>query len=140
MLLAYHTFCLQAIVYSFVKASHNEADNVLSIIRAFRVASGQVINFQKSGCFFSKKVHPDKCVSLIRSLNVKKTELGDKYLGIPLFINRNKTESFKHFSDHFNKKNATWKRKHLIYIGWSVMVHQNVEENMYPYIIRWFRV
>ncbi|XP_026458485.1 uncharacterized protein LOC113358999 [Papaver somniferum] len=109
----------------FTKASHQEADNMMSLIKDFGYVSGQVINFQKSGCFFSKNVHPDVCVSLIRSLNVKKIGLDDKYLGIPLLIGRSKNQAFSHLVNNFDRKVPNWKGKNFTQAGRYVMV-QNV--------------
>lgn len=107
----------------FTKATHDEANSLMSLIKNFSLISGQVINFQKSGCFFSKNVHPDHFVSLIRSLNVKKVDLNDKHLGIPLFLKRSKNESFSFLTDHFANGVAKWKCKNLTQSGRSIMVN-----------------
>lgn len=59
----------------FAKAFHSEVQNLLSLIKDFSLVSGQVINLQKSGCFFSNNVHPEHAVSLINDLKVKKITL-----------------------------------------------------------------
>ncbi|XP_026396895.1 uncharacterized protein LOC113291592 [Papaver somniferum] len=93
---------------------HDEVDSLMSLITDFSACSGQVINIQKSGCFFSKNCNPDFFVSLIRQLNIGKIDLNEKYLGIPLFIRRSKSEAFGHLADHFDKRAAKWKAYRVI--------------------------
>ncbi|XP_026434672.1 uncharacterized protein LOC113332339 [Papaver somniferum] len=99
----------------FAKASHTEANNLLGLIKDFCMASGQVINLQKSGCFFSNNVHPDHVVSIINDLKVKKIALNEKHLGLPLFITSSRTDSFNYLNDHFDKMVAKWKAWKLIH-------------------------
>lgn len=123
----------------FAKASHSKAANLLSLIKDFSLASGQVINLQKSGCFFSSNVHSAQAVSLINDLKVKKIVLNEKYLGIPLFITRSRTDSFNYLNDHFDKRVAKWKGNHFNQDGRSVMV-QNVLKSSPIYHMNTFTI
>ncbi|XP_026459906.1 uncharacterized protein LOC113360630 [Papaver somniferum] len=113
----------------FTKATHSETSNLMSLIKDFSSICGQMINFEKSACFFSKNVQPDHCVSLIRAMNVKKVELNEKYLGIPLFITRNRTESMSHLSTHHNSIVSNWKGKHLAQAGRSILVQHTLKSS-----------
>lgn len=64
----------------FSNASHEEANNLMSLINDFSTCSDQVINLQKYGCFFSKNCKQDFCVSLIRQLKIKKIDLKENTL------------------------------------------------------------
>lgn len=113
----------------FSNASHEEADNLMSLIHDFGACSGQVINLQKSGSYFSKNCNPDFCVSLIRQLKIKKIDLKEKYLGIPLFIGRSNNETFDNLSHHFDKRAVKWKGKHFTQSGRSVMVQHVLQSS-----------
>lgn len=103
------------------------------------MASGQVINLQKYGCFFSNNVHPDQAVSLINDLKVKKVALNERYLVIPLFIIRSRSDSFNYLNDQFDKKVAKWKGKHCNQAGRSVMV-QNLLKSSHIYPMNTFTI
>lgn len=56
----------------FTKADLGSCKNLLEAIHTFSVASGQVINFEKSGLFFSKKVHNKHIGIICRMMKIKK--------------------------------------------------------------------
>ncbi|XP_026444346.1 uncharacterized protein LOC113344629 [Papaver somniferum] len=118
---------------------HAEENNLIHGIKEFSMASGQVINLQKSGCFFSNNVHHDHAFSLINNLKVKKIALNEKYLGLPLFITRSLSDSFNYLNDHFDKRVAKWKGKHFNQAGRSVVV-QNVLKSSPIYHMHTFTI
>ncbi|XP_026377705.1 uncharacterized protein LOC113272003 [Papaver somniferum] len=113
----------------FTKSTHNESSNLMSLIRYFSSISGQMINFEKSACFFSKNVQPDHCVSLIRAMNVRKIKINEKYLGIPLFITRNRTECMSHSNTHHDYRVSKWKGRQLAQSGRSILVQHTLKSS-----------
>ncbi|XP_026417369.1 uncharacterized protein LOC113312850 [Papaver somniferum] len=113
----------------FTKATHVETSNLMSPIKDFSCISGQMLNFEKSTCFFSKNVLPDHCASLIKYMNVRKIELNEKYLGIPLFITRNRTESMSHLNTHHDSRVSNWKGKQLTQSGRSALVQHTLKSS-----------
>ncbi|XP_026430517.1 uncharacterized protein LOC113327553 [Papaver somniferum] len=111
----------------FTKTTHSESNNLMSLIKDFSSISSQMINFEKSACFFSKNVLPDHCVSLIRSMNVRKIELNEKYLGIPLFLARNRTESMSHLNTHHDSRVSNWKVKSVYKLLALELPHNSVQ-------------
>ncbi|XP_026412422.1 uncharacterized protein LOC113308125 [Papaver somniferum] len=79
----------------FCKANPIEAQNIMQILRTFGSTSGKLINFHKSGVFFSKNTNPDLIPQIINSMGVQVLQLDDKYLRSPLFTHRRKINSFK---------------------------------------------
>lgn len=78
----------------FTKADLDSSNNLLMAIQLFSKASGQVINFTKSGLFFSKKVHNKHQGIICRLMKIKKINIKDTHLGMPLFIDKSKLKAF----------------------------------------------
>lgn len=66
----------------FIRADLKEYHNILALIETFSKDSGQLINFEKSGVFFSKKVQPKHQRMISKLLKIKKIDPKDTYLGI----------------------------------------------------------
>lgn len=94
----------------FCKASVTYAKNLLKIIHTFSQASGQAINFEKSGFITSRKMHHKHIKMFSKTLRMKFLSNSEKYLGTPLFIERNKTRSFHFLMDNlYNRLDPTKK-------------------------------
>lgn len=97
----------------FTKASYKCAKHLDNVIKEFNMYSRQSINFDKSGIAFNPKLDNAIKVQIADTLGIKRLALQDKYLGVPLLIQRNKMETFGHLPDKFHDRLATWKSKHL---------------------------
>ncbi|XP_026459630.1 uncharacterized protein LOC113360325 [Papaver somniferum] len=78
----------------FNKANPKEVRHLNSIIEKFSSISDQSINFDKSGLAFSPKTCNQDKNTITNILNIRRMGLQEKYLGVPLLLQRNKTESF----------------------------------------------
>lgn len=78
----------------FTKADLDSCKNLLESIQMFIKASGQAINFTKSGLFFSKKVHNKHQGIICRLMKIKQINIKDTHLGMPLFVDRSKLKFF----------------------------------------------
>lgn len=67
----------------------------------FSKFSGQSINFDKSRLSFSPKTNPNDNHQIASILDIKRMDLQDKYLGVPLLVQTNKVDTFGHLSDFF---------------------------------------
>lgn len=105
----------------FSKASITYARHLMMIINKFVKASGQAINFEKSGFFTSANMHHKHIKLLSRSLGMKFLSSTEKYLGTPLFINRDKTKSFQFLLDKFYSRLSNMKRTNLNGAGRTVV-------------------
>ncbi|KAF7147810.1 hypothetical protein RHSIM_Rhsim03G0079300 [Rhododendron simsii] len=83
----------------FCKAKRSELQVVDSILKDYRNASGQLINFQKSSMFFSRNAGPDlrRNLSAFMAIPVR-GDLG-RYLGSPAKIGKTKTEMFSYIKE-----------------------------------------
>ncbi|XP_026458663.1 uncharacterized protein LOC113359205 [Papaver somniferum] len=93
----------------FCKANMEECNNLINIFQDFGQSCGQLINFAKSGIFFSKNTDPDIADNISDVMHVQRINITDKYLGSPLFTNRSKVQTFKPCVDKLKHRLAGWK-------------------------------
>ncbi|XP_026438275.1 uncharacterized protein LOC113336817 [Papaver somniferum] len=93
----------------FCKANLEECNNLIKIFQDFGHSSGQLINFSKSGIFFSKNTDPSIADSISDTMKVQRIDTSDKYLGSPLFTNRSKIQAFKPGVNKLKLRLAGWK-------------------------------
>ena len=74
----------------FVRASHDSAVTLQSILRSYGDASGQAINVDKSSLTFSRKTPTELKERVKAILNIKKEGGVGKYLGLPEQFGRKK--------------------------------------------------
>ncbi|XP_021603132.1 uncharacterized protein LOC110608230 [Manihot esculenta] len=94
-----------------------ETDSIKSILNTYAAASGQVVNFNKSGIFFGSNV-----VSSIRSnisniLDVHSPLSHSAYLGLPSLIGRNKKAIFGFLKERMWKRINLWSSRFLSRAG-----------------------
>ncbi|XP_026449582.1 uncharacterized protein LOC113349767 [Papaver somniferum] len=95
----------------FARANTGEAKQIASIIDQFSKYSGQSVNFDKSGLAFSRKVPNNIKCEISNILRIQRMALQDKYLGVPLLLQKNKVESFAPLMDRFSDRQVSWVRK-----------------------------
>lgn len=84
--------------------------------------TGQVINVEKSGCFFSKNTRGRTKAMVKQALNMKEIRKDAKYLRNPLFVGRNKTYSFEDLRSPVEGRIIGWKAKLLSKAGRATLV------------------
>ncbi|XP_026416207.1 uncharacterized protein LOC113311601 [Papaver somniferum] len=97
----------------FIKARTRDARNLASIIEQFNKFSGQAVNFEKSALDFSKKVPNNVKNEIANILRIKRMSLNEKYLGVPILLQKIKFDSFKHLIDNYKGRLAHWKPTYL---------------------------
>lgn len=105
----------------FIKARNKDARNLAAIIEQFSKYSGQAVNFDKSAIAFSVKVPPNVKIDLSNILQIKRMSLQEKYLGVPLLLQKHKAESFTHLLDNYRGNLAPWKSKFIAAPGKTVL-------------------
>ncbi|KAB1208753.1 hypothetical protein CJ030_MR6G005862 [Morella rubra] len=73
----------------------------------------QKINKGKSAIFCSRNTHPDMVRGMCSTLDIRKMDLGSKYLRLPLFIGRSKKRAFEDVKEKVFSKVADWKMRTL---------------------------
>jgi exonuclease III len=100
-------------VMIFSRANDSEARSILNCLTTYSKWSGQVINISKSAMFFSRNCRSEKKISIKGILNLNLIPARAKYLGIPLFLLKNKSNSFIELKDRIFSKITGWKARLL---------------------------
>ncbi|XP_026384521.1 uncharacterized protein LOC113280088 [Papaver somniferum] len=106
----------------FCKANLSEAQNLKDILNLFGNTSGQLINFRKSGVFFSKNINPALMPNICNLLGVQALPINDKYLGSPLFTHKSIIQSFKPDVEKMKINLSSWKNSPLNPAGREVVI------------------
>lgn len=97
----------------FSRANVREAQAIINCITTYSSWSGHRINIAKSAVFFSKNCRLTSKNVVNAILNFAPIPARSKYLGIPLFFNRRKKDSFIELKDIIFAKVTGWKAKLL---------------------------
>lgn len=100
---------------------------VLQILHQYELASGQVINVDKSEVSFGRNVPEQTKNMLLGRLSFKAIETYDRYLGLPTYIGRSKKIVFSSIQDCVEKKLKGWKEKYLSKAGREVLLKAIVQ-------------
>jgi hypothetical protein len=92
----------------FSKANSNEANSVLTYLSTCTKWSGQKMNLAKSFMFFRKNCRPSIIAYIKGILNLTTIPAKARYLGIPLFIHKNKNVAFNDLKDLINPRDRNW--------------------------------
>lgn len=108
--------------FFFLRANNQECEKIKSIFSIYEKASGQAINFSKSGVFYSVNVDVGKQVELSNILGISNSLGNGKYLGLPSMVGRNKSEIFGYLKDRLWKRINSWSGKFLSKAGREVLI------------------
>ncbi|XP_062005742.1 uncharacterized protein LOC133722901 [Rosa rugosa] len=121
----------------FGKANLEECSHIQDVLLDYELASGQKVNFSKSSIVFSKKVCRSLQQLIAGSLGVVIVDKHDKYLGLPTYLGRNKTESFAYIQERLNKKLEGWQGKLLSSAGKDLLIRV-VAQSLPSYTMSFF--
>ena len=94
----------------FCKANPEECQELKLILRRYEEASGQKINTDKSSMFFNPNTSQDIKDKILGPIQDSRHT---KYLGLPSFIGRSKTQVFSILKERIGQNLAGWKGKLL---------------------------
>ncbi|CAN0838310.1 LINE-1 retrotransposable element ORF2 protein [Linum grandiflorum] len=106
----------------FFKASIQEARKMRTIFDAYSSASGQLINFEKSGIFFNKGLDTMMQQGISALLNIHNPFDTSRYLGVPVLVGKNRSIAFQTVYDRMWQKLQTWQGKKLSRGGKEVLL------------------
>lgn len=81
-------FFLQMIIYYFVDLPWRNAKKIQDLLAYYEVASGQMINKEKTTLFFSRNMDERTQEATKVSLNAPTIQHYEKFLGLPSFVGR----------------------------------------------------
>lgn len=99
--------------FLFCKANIEEVQELKLILERYEMYSGQAINFQKSGIYFSANVRLDKQQNIKDLVGVYSDLIEGCYLGLPSLIGRSKKQVFNFLKDRLWTKIQGWSEKYL---------------------------
>ena len=106
----------------FAKANRKEVEVVDDCLKSYCQWSGQLINRDKSGLFFSKLVHRN-CKHWIKAeLQMSRLPLDAFYLGSSLFSSKSKTKDFNFLIERIDSKLKGWRCKSLSWVGRKTLI------------------
>ena len=97
----------------FSKANKEEATVILRSLNTYAQWSRQRINFSKSAIFYSKNCKPSIKTAINDILKLPLIPAHAKYLGIPLFLDGKKRDSFIDLKERILAKVTGWKARLL---------------------------
>lgn len=106
----------------FCQATREECSTLKSTLNLYERASGQVVNYSKSGLFFSTNVSDDKRADIRRILGVSNQLNTSKYLDLPSLIGKSKVAIFHYICERLWNRLQGWRNKKLSKAGKEVLI------------------
>ncbi|GLT56437.1 hypothetical protein SLA2020_294760 [Shorea laevis] len=123
--------------FLFLRAIETEAKTLLSILKDYELASGQVVNMQKSSITFSSNVQQMSRSRILEILGMKELEQAGKYLGFPTHVGRARTAAFSNLKGSFWMRINEWREQPLSRAGREVLI-KSILQSLPTYIMGLF--
>lgn len=85
--------------FLFFRGTIEETQTIKNILLNYEIQSGQSVNYQKSGIYFSANIRRDKQVAISDILGVHGGITDTNYLGLPSLVGRSKMRVFGYLKD-----------------------------------------
>jgi hypothetical protein len=106
----------------FCRANIREWSHIQALIGKYEEASGQLLNREKTGLFFSRNTKADIRSIISQSLGVSSTAHYEKYLGLPSLIGRSRVSTFNGIKERIWKRINGWKERFLSHAGKEILI------------------
>ncbi|CAL2235433.1 unnamed protein product [Prunus armeniaca] len=106
----------------FIRATTQNCNVLKKIVGDYCLASGQMLNVDKSSLFLSPNVSDTLAGEISTTLGVSPTLDPGTYLGLPSIWGRSKTAALNYIVDRIQKKVQGWKSKFLNLDGKEVLI------------------
>ncbi|XP_058741949.1 uncharacterized protein LOC131614373 [Vicia villosa] len=123
----------------FARATGKEADRIMATLKTYELASGQVVNLDKSEVSFIQNVREEDKSMIRDRMGVKIVSNHSKYLGLPMIFGRSKKEIFAMVVERVWKKIKGWKEKFLSRTGKEVLI-KDVTQAIPTYIMSCYKL
>lgn len=123
--------------FLFFRGTNIEAQAVKSILMAYERSSGQSINYQKSGIYFSANIRRDKQMEITNILGVHNDISNTHNLGLPYLVGRSKKLVFGYLKERASQRTQGWSKKPMSRARKTVLI-KNVAQAIPAYIMQCF--
>ncbi|KAJ8755052.1 hypothetical protein K2173_016557 [Erythroxylum novogranatense] len=103
-----HLFFVDDTIF-FTRATEEEARHLKNILQVYEHASGQKVNFLKSGISFTPNTPPHMKNVICQTLEVAETAGPTNYLGMPSVVGRGKRHIFHYVIEKLTRRLQGWK-------------------------------
>lgn len=114
--------CCADDVLLICRAKSNEVRTMMNCISTYCAWSGQSINLEKSGIFYSNGVHAQFKIQVRNLWGLKSLSQSTKYLGIPLFRSCDRKKDFHYLKEKLEAKMSSWKSKALSWMACATLI------------------
>ncbi|XP_042944727.1 uncharacterized protein LOC122278613 [Carya illinoinensis] len=101
----------------FCRSNPTKWGKVQHVLSNYEQASGQRLNLDKSSIFFNSNTKVETQHAILQLAGIKASGNFDKYLGLPSYVGRSKTQAFNSVLDRTKAKLASWKINMLSQAG-----------------------
>lgn len=123
--------------FLFFRGTNIEAQAVKSILMAYERSSGQSINYQKSGIYFSANIRRDKQMEITNILGVHNDISNTHNLGLPSLVGRSKKLVFGYLKERASQRTQGWSKKPMSRARKTVLI-KNVAQTIPAYSMQCF--
>lgn len=123
--------------FLFFRATTEEARNIKNLLVSYEKYSGQSVNFQKSGVYFSANVAQNKQNEISQIVEVHNGITNTMYLGLPSLVGRSKRRVFSYLKEKASKKIQQWQAKPISQGGKTLLI-RNVTQAIPSYSMSCF--
>jgi hypothetical protein len=93
----------------FCRAGQDQWNRLSMILGTYEKASGQQLNKEKTGIFFSRNTPPETRKKFLEIARIPPSQRYDTYLGLPALIGKSRTAAFQGIKDKVWKRLQDWK-------------------------------
>jgi hypothetical protein len=106
----------------FCRASHEHWNRLSTILNIYEVASGQQLNKEKTGIFFSRNTPLEIRQKITEAAGIPLSQRYDTYLGLPALVGRSRMAVFQGIKDKVWRRLQDWKLNFLSQAGKEVLL------------------
>lgn len=116
-LLRFHTCYSQTTHIFLFRANGTEANVMKRILNKYEEVSGQMVNYSKSTIIFSPNTNEGNRRDVCAQLEVSEVKGPGKYLGIPMYIGRDKCATFRFLLERIEHNLPGWRQQTISKAG-----------------------
>ena len=98
-----------------MKADMNNATSLKQVLDQYCASSGQLVSEAKCNIYFSPNVSVETKADICTELNIMSEALSDKYLGLPVMVLVDRSDSLIELLERIIVRLKSWKETKIVY-------------------------